>query len=123
MHFCGNQLVTVNFFGTAPTCHEMIDAAPHCPNHQQMVAAHESCSVDGDDCCHNKSIQFEADQDRQVQIVGFDTNQPLLQFITAYVDVFYANTINLVTEKSAYAQYRVPLISRDYAVLFQSFLI
>ncbi len=123
VHFCGDRLVTVNFFGKAQTCHEMIDAAPDCPNHEQMVTAHADCSVDGEDCCHNESLHFEADQDRQIQLIDFNSNQSLLQFVIAYVNVSHFATIKATTEKSAYAQYRPPLISRDYSVLFQSFLI
>ena len=123
MHYCGNRLVSLNFFGKAKTCHEMVSTSPDCPRLQEMAAEHSGCSVMPKGCCSNKSFKYEADQDQSILSIGFELIQPIQQFIAAYVAVFYTPSILLQSDQPSFADYEPPLISRDYSVLFQSFLI
>lgn len=124
MHFCQHQLKSISFFGKAKTCHEKSQAAPmkNCPHHSKVVTEKEGCTEDKD-CCNNKTLHFQSDQDQQVQTSDFLINKQFQKFAIAYVAVFFVNDSSIESDASTYAQYKPPLISRDIPVLFESFLL
>ena len=125
MHYCSGKLKSVNFFGKAKTCHEMTVEAPmkNCPHHQKMVEQIQGCSIENKDCCENKTLRFQSDQDQQVQTFDFVVNKQLQQFITAYVVIFFNNNFSIESDTPSFAHYKPPLILRDIPVLIQSFLL
>jgi len=124
MHFCQDQLKSISLFGKAKTCHEKSEAAPmkNCPHHKKMMTEKEGCTEDKD-CCDNKTLQFQSDQDQQVQSSDFLISKQLQKFVVAYVAVFFTNDLSIESDASSYAQYKPPLIPRDIPVLFESFLL
>lgn len=125
MHYCGGELKSVSIFGKAKTCHEMTkkDAAmKDCHHHKKMMSEKEDCSEDKN-CCSNKTVIIQSDQDQQIQSVDFVVSKELKQFVIAYVTVFFSDNSTLERQKSTFALYKPPLISRDISVLNQTFLL
>lgn len=126
MHYCGGELKSVSFFGKAKTCHDMAgeNETPmkDCPHHKKMMAEKKGCSEDKD-CCSNKTVQLQSDQDQKVQTNDFVVSKQLKQFVIAYVAVFFADDFDLQREATTFAHYKPPLIQRDIPVLNQTFLL
>lgn len=125
MHYCQGKLKSVSFFGKAKTCHEMSDTASmkNCPHHQKIMEQKEGCSIDKKDCCSNKTVYFQSDQDQQVQTSDFVVSKQLQQFVIAYVAAFFTNDFSIESDAVSFVLYKPPLISRDIYVLVQSFLL
>jgi len=123
MHFCQGKLKSVSFFGKAKTCHDMADnTMKNCPHHKKMMAEKKGCSEDKN-CCSNKTVHFQSDQDHQLQTADFVVTKQLKQFVIAYVSVFLGEDFDLKREVIAFARYKPPLIPRDIPVLHQAFLL
>ena len=123
MHYCQGKLKSISFFGKAKTCHDMAESAmKNCPHHKKMKAEEKGCSEDKN-CCSNKTVHFQSDQDQQVQNLDFVVSNQLQQFVIAFVAVFMANDFNIEHEAIAFAYYKPPLIQKDIPVLNQSFLL
>lgn len=126
MHYCGGELKSVSFFGKAKTCHDMVgeNEAPlkNCPHHKKMMAEKKGCSEDKD-CCSNKTVKLQSDQDQKIQTNDFVVNKQLKQFVIAYVAVFFADDFDLQREATTFTHYKPPLIPRDIPVLNQTFLL
>ena len=123
MHYCQGQLKSVSFFGKAKNCHEMSsgDSMKNCPHHKKMMKQNSNSSIDKNDCCDNKTMHFQSDQDQVFQTLDF-TNKQAQQFILAYVAVFF-NSRLIETDTPTFAKYKPPLVLRDIPVLVQSFLL
>lgn len=126
MHYCGGELKSVSFFGKAKNCHEMAGESDatmkNCPHHKKMIADKKSCSEDKN-CCSNKTLHFQSDQDHQLQTADFVVTKQLKQFVIAYVSVFLGGDFDLKWEVTPYAHYKPPLIRKDIPVLHQTFLL
>lgn len=126
MHYCGEELKSVSFLGKAKTCHDISEEkkAPmkDCPHHRKMMTEKKSCSEDKD-CCSNKTVQLQSDQDQQIRTTDFITNKQLKQFLIAYVVVFLIDNFEFEREVINLAYYKPPLILRDIPVLNQTFLL
>lgn len=125
MHYCQGNLKSVSFFGKAKTCYEMAEVTPmkECSNHQKMMGQKEGCSIDKKDCCSNKTLHFQSDQDQQFQTSNFVVSTQLQQFVIAYVAVFFTNDFSIESDANSFAHYKPPVISRDISILVQSFLL
>jgi hypothetical protein len=124
MHYCKDELKSVNFFGKAKSCHEVSEGAVKkvCPHHQKMMEQSDNCSMDKKDCCENKTYHFQADDTQQVKTDNFVENLPLQRALIA--QVFQLSKQQLIeTDTPAFAHYQPPLIPRDIPVLIQSFLL
>lgn len=123
MHYCQGQLKSVSFLGKAKTCHDIVDAAPmkNCPHHKKMMKKNNNCSADKKDCCDNKTMHFQSDQDQAVQTLDF-TNKHVQQFIVAYVTAFFNNHL-FETDSPSFNDYKPPIVLMDIPVLGQSFLL
>ena len=85
MHFCQGKLKSVSFFGKAKTCHDMADnTMKNCPHHKKMMAEKKGCSEDKN-CCSNKTVHFQSDQDHQLQTADFVVTKQLKQLQTALI--------------------------------------
>ena len=120
MHYCGGQLKSFSFIGKAKSCHEQ--AVVQCPHHKKMMAQNPNKTVDTRNCCNNKTLHFQADQDKEIQNYNLKVIQPLQHFVTTFVTVFFNDRI-IEKETPVFAHYKPPLISRDISVLIQSFLL
>ena len=125
MHYCQGKLKSFSLLGKAKNCHEKAAKMANCPHHQKMTAdtkQENGCSMDQKDCCQNRMLHVQADQDLQKPAIDFLHNHQLQQFVVAYVLTFFSNQI-ISTDTIAFARYKPPLIPRDIPVLFESFLI
>ncbi len=124
MHYCQGQLKSFCFFGKAESCHEMAETTPIkiCPHHQKMMVQKEGCSIDKKDCCKNRTLHIQSDQDLQVQTSNLILDKQLQQFVIAYVMAFITD-FDLKTGTPSFAHYKPPLIWRDIPVLNQTFLL
>jgi hypothetical protein len=127
MHFCGDQLKSVNFFGKAKTCLEKAPtgAKKNCthPHHAQEAEAdqqHQGLSFDKQDCCESRTLRFQADQGQELQMVDYRVHPHLQQLVIAFVTVFFHQP-TIDRKAPVFALYRPPLIPRDIPVLVQSF--
>lgn len=124
MHYCNGQLKSVSLLGKAKTCHEkaMANKKVTCPHHQKMQKQSNGDEMDKDDCCKNKTILIQADNDRTKSDLALPTFQQLQQFAIAYILVFHAK---ITTDKQSIQEfsYLPPFISRDIYVLSEAFLL
>lgn len=123
MHFCQGKLKSVSFFGKAKSCHDMVDKSmENCPHHQKMMTGKEACLEDKD-CCSNKTVYFQSDQDQELQKSDFVISTSLQQFVLAYVAVFLSSDYTIAHEAIPFAHYKPPLIQKDIPIFHQSFLL
>ncbi len=124
MHYCGNHLQSFNLFGKAKNCTEMVATAATkgCQMHEKITTPKDGFSIHKKDCCHNRTLNLQADLTSEIQTDNFMDSQQLQDFVVAFVVVFLENRPTETTA-SNFALYTPPLIPRDIPVLFQSFLL
>ena len=126
MHYCGGELKSVSFFGKAKTCHDLAaefeKSTKSCPHHKKMVTKNEGCSEDKD-CCSNKTVILQFEQDQKTQYVHYVVNKELKQFVIAYVSAFLSDRYDNKGHAANYILYRPPIIQEDIQVLYQTFLL
>ena len=123
IHFCQGDFKSFSLFGKAKNCHEVLQKQSTCKHHQALAQTYNNCEEDAPkDCCENKTINLDADQDQQLQTVDFELTKQTELFLTAFVFTFYQN--DLINARNIdYSRYRPPLIIRDIPILIQSFLL
>lgn len=122
MHFCQGNFKSFSLIGKAKNCHELAKTST-CKHHKNPIQEEETCDKTAKkDCCENRTVTLNADQDQQIQTVDFTLTKEVKQFVTAYVYAFYQNKLTK-DETIPFALYRPPLIKRDIPILIQSFLI
>lgn len=133
MHFCKGDFKSFSFLEKAPSCHEVATTVT-CPHHQKMMKeafrvklgtgcldARLGGKEDNRNCCKNKTVHIEANQDLQIQFL--DLLSLHYQATLAFVQnkVLYQNLY--ITQTSLpFQHYKPPLLFRDVPVLIQSFL-
>lgn len=122
IHYCSGHVKSLNFFGKAKACYEMV-STKQCPNHPKQAPLASTHDTDKKNCCSNKSFVFQADQDQVSQTASFVLTPSLQQFIQNFAYTFLLGTQIIQTKSPSFLHYKTPLFSRDYSVLFQSFLI
>ena len=124
MHFCKNELKSINFFGKAKSCHEASEgvAKRTCPHHQKMMGQSDSSSMDKKDCCENKTFHYQSDDDQQFQHDDFVENLLLQHTLVAQIFQIIKHQV-VETNTPDFVHYHPPLILRDIPVLIQSFLL
>lgn len=121
MHFCGNHLKSFSFMGKAKNCFELAKMG-NCSKHKQSETAVPDCEMTKKDCCHNKTINLQADLTADVPVADGVMSMQLQTFIFSYVVAFYTDPL-VDTATSTYKLYKPPLLLRDIPVLIQSFLL
>ena len=122
IHYCQGHVKSLSFFGNAKNCHEM-SAMANCPHHKMMTKAKPGCAEDDKNCCDNKTLHFQSDQDQQIQAIDVLKDVQLKQFVLAFVSSFFLDNLISESDLPSFTKYRPPLISRDIPVLNQSFLL
>lgn len=125
MHYCGGELKSVSFLGKARTCHELAraSAAPmmkNCPHHKKMMEE-MSCKEDKN-CCSNRTIFLEPDQDQNIKTPDFGAGEQGNQFDFACIEAFLVTDTDAGHDVVHFACYKPPILQRDIPVLNQSFL-
>lgn len=112
MHFCCNELVDMAVLTKAKVCDNATKALTNSP---------KECSFGKKGCCDNKSIVKESSDDFQKTSFGME-NQNLVflhTFFYAYVNLFEGLEKNIVP----FLNYDPPLLSKDFQVLHEVYLI
>ena len=124
MHYCGNSVQSFSLFGKAKNCTEMMETAAtkSCQMHKKMANPKDGYSINKKDCCHNRTLNLQADLTSEIQTNDFMVSQQLQNFVIAFVVVFLENR-PVETIAPNFALYKPPLIPRDIPVLVQSFLL
>lgn len=124
MHFCGDNLKSVNMLGKAKNCYELAKTVSpkDCLQHQKIKKETTGCSMDKKDCCQNRSLNLQADLTLENQSSEFTMSQQLQDFVIAYLVVLLEDRI-VETDTPSFADYKPPIIPRDIPVLVQSFLL
>lgn len=120
MHYCQGQLKSVSFLGKAKNCHDIM-AQSNCPHHQKKIQL-EGCSNDEKDCCDNKTIHIQSDNDQINSGSKFIITQKLQHFVVAFVTTFLQETPS-IRNTQTYQFYKPPIVLKDILVHYQSFLI
>ena len=106
------------------SCHELAAMPASCPKHQQVKACknHENSDEKDKNCCQNESEYFALDQDQQS--VNNDLKLVDYQHLTAISPVVSSFLKNpLFLHKTAFLNYKPPLIVCDKRVTLQTFLL
>ena len=123
LHFCKGELKSISFWGKAPSCHEQAAAKVSCPHHRRMKADKGEAALEKSNCCDNRTVQVEADHERQTQTaMELELNPSLQYFLMAYT-VSLLPAEDIARTLAPYLNYKPPLIPRDIPVLNQSFLL
>jgi len=124
LHYCKGQLKSFSFLGKAETCHEMSKTTPakSCPMHAKLVQDEDGCSMEMKDCCDNKVLYIQSDQDQKVPTYNFEIDRSLDQFVVSSVLLYFNEFLGDVASPLV-SQYKPPLLLRDVLVLIQSFLL
>lgn len=121
MHFCKGDFKSFSFLDKAPSCHEMAQM-PTCPHHQKMMTNGEDGQMEERNCCENKTVHVEADQD--LQIPTFDLPSFHQVATVAFLNLKMLYQPQGITETPIpFQQYKPPLLLRDIPVLTQTFLL
>lgn len=125
MHFCGHQLKSFNLLGKAKNCYELagVETPKTCQEKTEAVSLPDGCTLDKPDCCSNKTLHVQADQNQRSQSNDIAENISL-QHIILIARVFQSfKQTKIVSNTADFLHYQPPLILRDIPVLVQSFLL
>lgn len=125
MHYCGGELKNFSLFGKAKVCHEIEDAdkpMKNCPHHKKMMEDKQEVLAKKKNCCENKTLHFQADEDLDVQIIDFSVSKEEQSPVSA-CEVSFPKLAHMEREIPAFTLYKPPLIPKDIPTLIQSFLL
>ncbi|MCB0523423.1 MAG: hypothetical protein H6576_03485 [Lewinellaceae bacterium] len=127
MHYCRGTLKSVSFIGKARNCHDLARAASHhksgCRHHQKVVQKSSGCA-DDKNCCSNKTVHIQSDQDQQAPgYADLALSISFQPFVLYSPPTLSLGGLTPDRETLIFEHYKPPLIPRDIPVLMQSFLI
>lgn len=106
-HYCGDFLMDISFTGNAENCGMKME---------------QKATTKKKNCCKDEIHKIEG-QDKLQQFselkLNFEKQQFLTAFLISYTDLF----VEKITKNTFYKDSSPPDISKDYQVLYQSFLI
>lgn len=121
LHYCQGNLKSFSIVGKAKNCHEMAKEMASCPHHKASQSP-MACGDEDSNCCQNKAMFVDADVDEPIFFVNqLDLN--LQKFVVAYVLTYYFNPLEITRKVTTFANYIPPLIPKDIAVLYETFLL
>jgi len=121
MHFCGTDLKSISFTGKAKNCFELA-ASSTCVKHKKIAPMEGACEKSKKDCCHNKTLHFQADLTPDIPASTFLITNQLQDFIVTFVAIFI-NKKSWEYSLPTFVHYKPPLITKDIPILVQSFLL
>lgn len=110
MHYCGDTLVETALFHKAKGC-----------GMEMGKPSTESCSITKKNCCDDKQLSIEGQDELQIQFdkVSFEQQVFIASFIYTYSKLFeeYNDDIN------SFREYKPPLVVRQLYKLDETYLI
>lgn len=121
MHFCKGDFKSFSFLDKAPSCHQMAQQST-CPHHQKMMSDSKDSQMDERDCCENKTVHIEADQNLQLQTLNLPSLHQVATVAFFNFKKLY-HPLGISESTIPFQQYKPPLLFRDIPVLTQTFLL
>ncbi|ULC58001.1 hypothetical protein MBM09_08715 [Flaviramulus sp. BrNp1-15] len=110
MHYCGDTLVETAIFHKAKGC-----------GMEMGIPSTESCSITRKNCCDDKQLSIEGQDELQMQFdkVSFEQQVLIASFVYAYINLFegYDEDVN------SFREYKPPLVVRQLYKLDETYLI
>jgi len=125
MHFCQGHLKSISFIGDATDCYGAKGNNPQksCQMSKRQVTKKMDCSIDKEDCCHNRQLLAQANLTSTNTSGQFILNYIDFQYISIIPVLLVYDTIFLNTDILSVFQYKPPLVLKDIPVFIQSFLL
>ncbi|WP_426431414.1 HYC_CC_PP family protein [Winogradskyella sp. HB-48] len=110
MHYCGGTLVETAFFKKAKGC-----------GMEMGNSSTESCSITKKNCCDDKQLSIEGQDELQLTVdkISFDQQVLITSFVYTYINLFegYDGDIN------SFREYKPPLVIRRIYKIDETYLI
>ena len=110
MHYCGDTLVETALFHKAKGC-----------GMEMEKPSTESCSITKKNCCDDKQLSIEGQDELQIQFdkVSFEQQVFIVSFIYTYSNLFeeYNDDVN------SFREYKPPLVVKQLYKLDETYLI
>ncbi len=125
LHYCQGKVMSFSFFGKAKSCYQLADATSlkdctHQVSRDNKKKDKYTHSLSNPPCCKSQVLKYALAECPAQQLTSFAAQQ-LTQFIATYALI--APNSSIVARKPTPIVYKPPLITRDIAVLYESFLI
>lgn len=121
LHYCQGEVKSFNLFGQAKSCQQMARTS-QCKHHQKASSEKNSEEHD-EDCCKNKTVRLQADDDHQLKFSQEKFQNLSKDFVIAFVSSFMLDECRVDGRIGKYTHYKPPLIFEDRAILHQTFLL
>ncbi|MCF7561599.1 hypothetical protein L3X39_13210 [Sabulilitoribacter multivorans] len=110
MHYCGDNLVETAIFKKAKGC-----------GMEMEKPSTQGCSVTKKNCCDDKQLVIEGQDELQVQVdkISFDQQVFIASFFYTYINLFEGLDSNV----SSYEEYKPPLVIRRIYKIDETYLI
>ena len=110
MHYCGGALVETAIFQKAKGC-----------GMEMEKPAIEGCSITKKNCCDDKQLAIEGQDELQLQIdkITFEQQVFIASFVHTYINLFEGLDSNV----SSYKEYKPPLVVRQIFKIDETYLI
>lgn len=121
MHFCQNQIKSISLIGEANACHEK-PSLPPC--HQSTSTTNKTgFDVHHDDCCHNSKVVIEKTSTHALPHSTLLSKDVSYDFVIAFISIFVHKAPVENRQQKAWLFPKPPLISTNFQILYQTFLI
>ncbi|MFV0573120.1 MAG: HYC_CC_PP family protein [Xanthomarina gelatinilytica] len=110
MHYCGDTLVETALFHKAKGC-----------GMEMGNPSTESCSITKKNCCDDKQLSIEGQDELQLTIdkISFEQQVFIASFVYTYINLFEGLEKNV----SSYEEYKPPLVIRRIYKIDETYLI
>ncbi|TBV27901.1 hypothetical protein DMZ43_02335 [Meridianimaribacter sp. CL38] len=110
MHYCGDTLVETALFHKAKGC-----------GMEMSNPSTESCSITKKDCCDDRQLSIEGQDELQLTIdkISFEQQVFITSFVYTYINLFEGLDSNV----SSYEEYKPPLVVRQIFKIDETYLI
>jgi len=110
MHYCGDTLVESAIFQKAKGC-----------GMEMEKPSTEECSITKKNCCDDKQLAIEGQDELQLQVdkITFEQHLFIASFVYTYINLFEGLENNV----STYEEYKPPLVIRQLYKIDETYLI
>ena len=110
MHYCGDTLVETALFHKAKGC-----------GMEMEKPSAEGCAITKKNCCDDKQITVEGQDELQVQVdkITFEQQVFIASFVHTYINLFEGLDNNV----SSYEEYKPPIVIRRIYKIDETYLI
>jgi len=111
MHYCGDTLVDTAIFHKAQGCGMEMD----------KPSTQEGCSITKKNCCDEKQLAIEGQDELQLQVDKITFEQQL--FIASFVYTYIYLSVDVDNNVSSYEEYEPPVVIRHIYKIDETYLI